>query len=180
MALIPIDYVQFFQKWFSGSAPNNAAKAIATLTISGNVADGEVVVIGSETYEIDTNGSVNAGNIRVDVSVGGVGAANAVTKLVAAITANSTIVDAFDGIGNVVDIQAKNVGTEGNDINVSKVMTNGSFGAGVTKLSGGLYATPSKTSKCFIIIGGTWYIATKPIDKYTTDGWVSFTPSLVS
>jgi hypothetical protein len=29
------------------------------------------------------------------------------------------------------------------------------------------------------ISGGVWYIAENPVDKYSTAGWKSFTPSLV-
>lgn len=179
MSLITKEYTQFYKPWFSGT-PQNAAFAAANLTISGNVADGETVTMGTEVYEFDTDGSVTAGNISVDVSVGGVGNVNAAAKLTTAINANSTIIDAFDILNNgVLSIQSKIVGTEGNDIEISTDVVNATFGAGVTKLSGGLYAIPSKTA-CYIVLSGVWYTADEGFDKYQVYGWKSFTPSLVS
>lgn len=179
MSLSTLEYKQFFQKWFSANAPQNAAKATVTFTLNGVVSDGEKVVVGEKTYEFDTNGSVTAGNVAVDVSVGGVGAANAIAKLLIAIAANSTDVTAVAGTGTSAVISFATVGTEGNSTAVSTTCVHGTFGESVTTLSGGQYATPAKV-RSFIVLDGVFYIATKGIDKYTTDGWQSFTGSLVS
>ena len=179
MSLSTLEYKQFFQKWFSNSVPQNAVKANATFTLNGNVSDGELVVLGENTYEFDTNGTVTSGNIKVDVSIGGVGRANAIAKLLVAIAANSTDVTAAAGEGTTAVVSFATVGTEGNSTAVSTTCVNGIFGGGVTALSGGQYAIPAKV-RSFIVLDGVFYIATKGIDKYTTDGWQSFTGSLVS
>jgi hypothetical protein len=178
MSLSTLEYKQFFMAWFNGT-PQNSSKATATFTLDGNVNDGETVSVGEKTYEFDTNGSVTAGNVKVDVSVGGVGAANAIAKLLIAIAANSTDVTAEAGEGTDAVVSYAFVGTEGNSTEVSTTCVNGSWGSGVTKLSGGLYATPAKC-RSFIVLDGTFYIATEGIDKYHTTGWQSFTGSLVS
>jgi hypothetical protein len=178
MSLSTLKYLQFFMPWFN-STPQNAVKASATFTLSGNVSDGEKVIAGNTTYEYDTNGSVTAGNVKVDVSSGGVGAANAISKLLTAIAANSTDVTAAAGTGTKAVISYAVVGTEGNSTAVSTTCVNGTFGSEITKLSGGQYATPAKC-RSFIILSGVFYIATEGIDKYNTSGWKSFTGSLVS
>lgn len=178
MALSTEKYQQFFSKWYSGTA-QNAVKATATFTLDGNVSDGELVVLGENTYEFDTNGTVTSGNIKVDVSIGGVGEANAIAKLLVAIAANSTDVTAAAGEGTTAVISYAVTGIGGNSCAVSTTCANGTFGNGITALSGGQYATPAKV-RSFIVLDGVFYIATKGIDKYTTDGWQSFTGSLVS
>ena len=178
MSLSTLEYKQFFQKWFSSATPYNAVKASATFTLDGNVSDGEIVSVGNTVYEYDTNGSVESNHVSVDVSVGGVGAANAIAKLLVAIAANSTDVTAAAGEGTTAVVSFATVGTEGNSTEVYTTCENGTFGESAT-LSGGLYATPAKC-RSFIVLDGTFYIATEGIDKYHTTGWQSFTGSLVS
>lgn len=148
--------MELLKKWFAESAPTNAKSATGTLTISGVVADAQTVTIGSEIYEFKTSGNAGAGKIKVDVS-GGVTASAAVTALVTAITANSTIVTAVDGTGDTVVVTAKLVGTEGNSIASTKVMTNGSWGVPTT-LEGGQMGTPCPIP--FTYVTDTTYIYT--------------------
>jgi hypothetical protein len=66
----------------------------ATITISGNVADGETVTIDSaganpRVYEFDTGNGVTGANIAVNVSAG-LGKANAKTALIAAINGDAS------------------------------------------------------------------------------------------
>ena len=71
-------------------------------------------------------------------------AANAITALVAAITAADTQgVGAEDGTGDTVVLTADVGGPAGNDIAISKSMTNGAFAESATKLAGGVNGTPS-------------------------------------
>lgn len=63
-----LQYEQFFKKWFSDAHPIAGVAATGTLTISGVVSDGEKVVVGSNTYEFDTNDTYTSGNIQVDVA----------------------------------------------------------------------------------------------------------------
>lgn len=110
--------------------PVNAVAAVGTLTLTGSVSDGEVVVIGDDTYEFDTNASVTEGNILVDVS-GGATASAAVTALVAAITASGTEpVSALDGDGDTVVVTADVAGTAAESIVTTTDAANGSWGAG--------------------------------------------------
>ena len=60
-----------------------------TIYIPNAVLDGETITIGSDVYEFDTNASVVAGNILVDVSGGATGA-DAIAALVTAIAASGT------------------------------------------------------------------------------------------
>lgn len=171
-----MEFTQFYRKWFQ-TTPVNAKFAQATYAISGNVSDGELVYIGNEIFEFDTNSSVTEGNIAVDVS-GGATKAAAKTALIAAINANSLIATAVTASGDNMTIKAKYVGTEPNSYLVADDATNGTFGLAET-LTGGQYATPAATIG-YIILSGVWYITTKPIDKYSTDGWYSMTPSVIT
>jgi len=92
----------------------------------------------TETFTAETNifaGATLAGG--ADCS-----AQNAVTALVAAITASDTQgVGAVDGDGDTVELTADTAGTAGNDIVIGKVMANATFAGGATKLSGGVDGT---------------------------------------
>jgi len=117
------------------ATPVNGVSASGTLTFSGVVADGQTVTIGTDIYEFDTDASVTAGNILVDVS-GGVTASDAVTALVASITSDDTVgVCAVDGAGDTVALTADTKGVLGNAIATTETCTNGAFGA-VTLESG--------------------------------------------
>lgn len=48
--------------------PVNAVASQGTLELTGTVLDGETFRVGSETFEIDTDSTVTAGNIAIDVS----------------------------------------------------------------------------------------------------------------
>lgn len=124
---------------FPSGTPVNAVNATGTLTFTGVVADAQTVTIGSSIYEFKTSGSAGEGKIKVDVS-GGVTASDAVTALVAAITANTdSVVTAVDGAGDTVVCTAKTAGTSGNSIATTETCTNGSWG-GAT-LTGGVNGT---------------------------------------
>lgn len=119
--------------------PVNAVNAIGTLTFTGVVSDGETVTIGARVYEFDTDSSVTGGNIAVDVS-GGATAAEAVTALVAAITADGTAtVTAVDGADDTVVVTAKIAGTAANATATTKTCANASWGT--VTLAGGVNGT---------------------------------------
>ena len=50
------------------ATPVNAVAAAGTLTLVGDVEDGETFIIGTETYEFDTDSVVTGANIAIDVS----------------------------------------------------------------------------------------------------------------
>lgn len=105
----------------------HAAKGF--LTFSGVVSDGELVTIGADIFEFDTNSSVTAGHIAVDVS-GGATAPDAVTALVSAITASATEpISAADVTGDVVRVTYDTVGTAGNAIGSTTDCANGAWAA---------------------------------------------------
>jgi hypothetical protein len=94
-------------------------------------------------------------------------AANAVTALVAAITADDTQgVGAADGVGNTVDLTADVAGVVGNAIQIGETMVNGAFAAGATTLSGGVDGTVGSENQ-FMIDDSYLYHC---IDTNTTTG----------
>lgn len=122
--------------------PVNAVQATGTLTCSDAVSDGETVTIGDDVYEFDTDSSVTAGNIAVDVS-GGATASDAVTALVAAITASGDgTYSAADGAGDTVVITYGTYGTVGNAVATTETCTNGAWGAAT--LENGVNGTAGK------------------------------------
>lgn len=117
-------------------------KAQGTLTFSGSVSDGETVTIGGAVYEFDTDEETAKGNIAVDVSQGAT-ASDAVTALVAAITANDdSVVTAVDGDGDTVVVTAVVYGTEGNKIAVSTDADKAEWAKAI--LTGGVDGTVAK------------------------------------
>ena len=113
-----------------GTLTATATRATGTLTFTGTTSDTEYVTIGTRVYEFDTNGSVTAGRVAVDIS-GGNNAAQSVTALVAAINADaSAVVTAEDGSGDTVVVTAITTNaTTGNAITSTKAVTNAGWGA---------------------------------------------------
>lgn len=106
--------------------PGAAGDAIATT---------ETFTSGSNVFDAATLGTTTAG---VDCV-----AADAVTALVAAITADGeAVVTAADGTGDTVDITAKVAGTAANAYATTETMANGAFGAAT--MSGGVDAIPGQ------------------------------------
>lgn len=92
-------------------------------------------------------------------------AANAITALVASITANDTQgVGAADGTGDTIDLTADVAGTIGNAITLAETMANGAFGAGT--LAGGINGTVAL--KGAIMVDDTYLYV--PIADNTTAG----------
>lgn len=121
------------------ATPVNAVASTGTLTFTGVVADGQTVTIGTDVYEFDTNSAVTAGRIAVNVS-GGATAPDAVTALVAAITASGTAaVTAADGAGDTVVLTANVKGIAAHSIVTTETCTNASWGAAA--LAGGVNGT---------------------------------------
>lgn len=113
--------------------------ASGTLTFTGATSDEETVTIGTRVYEFDTDSSITAGRVAVDIS-GGATAPASVTALVAAINADSSaVVYAFDGTGDTVVVFAKTPGTAGNSLAKATNAANAAWdaGGGGTTLAGG-------------------------------------------
>ncbi len=159
----------------------NSALVTATFDTDDDVVRISAIVKGTAgnsiaVAETCTNATFGAEVTTLAGGLDTITAANAVTALVSAINENETLVTATDGENDTVVLKYNWVGTEGNDIAVSETLDNGTWGAGVTKLSTGVYATPVNCS-AFIIIDGTWWIADEPVTKYTEGGWKSATPA---
>jgi hypothetical protein len=69
--------------------PVNAVAATSVLTMADVGVDADVLIIGDDTYELDTGAGVIEGNIAVDIS-GGASKQQTVTALVAAQVSNGT------------------------------------------------------------------------------------------
>jgi len=86
-------------------------------------------------------------------------AANAITALVAAITASDTQgVGAVDGAGDTVVFTADAGGLAGNAIILAETLTNGSLAGGATTLAGGLNGTVGKFGKALIDATYIYYV----------------------
>jgi len=118
--------------------------ATGTLTLSANAADGETVVIGSQTYTFKSP-FVDAAN---NVEVGG-SASVSLDNLIAAIngaagegstygtgTATNTDVTAAAGAGDTMDVTAITAGAAANSTATTETLANGAWGA--TMLEGGV------------------------------------------
>ena len=98
--------------------PVNGVAAVGEITMSG-------VAVADETFEIDTQTytwkAARTGTGEVTI---GANQAAAVTNIVAAITADQTIVTATDGPGDTVLVAAAVKGTAGNTIVFTEASTN--------------------------------------------------------
>ena len=70
--------------------PVNAVGSTGTLTLDGDVTEGEIITINGRVYEIDSDGSVGAGHVAVDVS-GGATAAEATLTISNPVSDGETI-----------------------------------------------------------------------------------------
>lgn len=120
------------------AATFTANTCVITSMVGGTVGN---AIACTETYTAVNN----AFNTATLVSGANCSAANAITALVAAITANDTQgVGAVDGAGDTVVFTADVAGVSGNTIAISESLTNGSFTGGATVLSGGVNGTVGK------------------------------------
>lgn len=127
-------------------AHNTANSTVSASAFAVNVCTLTALVGGAGGNEIVTTETFTAvGNVFGAGTLGsGVSctAANAITALVAAITANDTQgVGAEDGAGDTVVLTADVAGVVGNAIVIGETLTNGAFTAGATALSGGVDGT---------------------------------------
>lgn len=100
-------------------------------TIGNNIATTETFTAASNVFAAAALGS------GADCS-----AANAITALVAAITASDTQgIGAVDGAGDTIVLTADTAGTIGNAIAVTETLINGSLPSGATVLAGGVNGT---------------------------------------
>lgn len=95
----------------------HAVAAVGTITVSGTPVDGETLVIGSQTYTFRAARAI-AGEITISANN-----ATQCTNIIAAITLDSTQVDAFEGDGDTVRVIAKTLGTIGNGYTFSDAAT---------------------------------------------------------
>lgn len=127
------------------SAGAFAANASVITALIGGVAGDAIAT--TETFTAATNvfAAVTLGT-GADCT-----AANAITALVAAITAYDTQdIIAADGAGDTVTLTSAIAGAIGNDITLAATMTNGSFTDDATEMSGGVDGTVSSGVKIMV------------------------------
>lgn len=167
-------YTQFHKQWFAGT-PKNANKA--SLKLAEGVADKEITVeynfVGTEGNNYSVEVVEGSGN-NVDMSA-------VLTDTKITVTLGTDGVGALDNTKNTATLIASEISNIDNFTATADGTGATAYGAAIaeTNLTGGLYATPCKASKAIIILGGTWYIAEKPVDKWTVDGWKSANPTLI-
>ena len=167
------EMTQFFKKWFSEATPQNARKG--SINIGAGV-NGVITMysdlVGTEGNSITiTVSDAGANDCNMSAIISGTDITVVLGKTVAALepTKNTAILIAT-AINNLAGVNAIHSGTGADSIVAAIAKAN---------FTGGQYATPAKTSG-YIVISDVWYIATKPIDKFTTDGWYSATPTVIS
>lgn len=113
--------------------------ATGTLTFSGNVTDGELVNISTQTLEFDTEGNTTSGHIVV--AVGDILPATATVNLTAAVNGNATLAALVTAVSSstTVALTADAAGTAGNSIATTETCANATFGAAT--LTGGTTAS---------------------------------------
>ena len=127
------------------TAGNFTANASAITALVGGAAGNNITT--TETFTAGTN-VFSAAKLATGADCT---AANAITALVAAVTAFDTQgVGAADGAGDTVDFTADIAGVIGNNIVIGETMANGAFAGDATKLSGGVDGTAAKEGKLMI------------------------------
>lgn len=134
---------------------NDPHSLVRAGAFAANVSTITAILGGTVGDTIPTTETFTAvGNVFAAVTLGSGAdctAANAITALVATITASDTQgVGAVDGIGDVVDLTADVAGVAANEIAVSTTLANGSFGEGVKAMSGGVNGTIGDKKKLLV------------------------------
>lgn len=165
-------------------APANVA-ASGTLTLSGNITDGETVTIGEKTYTFQDSLTDEDGNVLIGDS-----ASETIDNLIAAINlgegagtlyAESTTehpnVVAAAGAGDTMDVTAKVAGEVGNEISTTTDAADAAFGAATLeggKTNSGTFSIDAQTitgtvvdSNSSIKASGTLTLTGLPLDTET-------------
>jgi hypothetical protein len=159
----------------NGSDTKNVANPkVSASVFAVNVCTLTALVGGVAGDSVATTETFTAvGNVFVAATLGGGAdctAANAVTALVAAITASDTQgVGAVDGAGDTVDLTADVAGTVGNSIAISETMANGAFAGAATKMSGGLDGTVGEPDD--IMIDATYLYVPVARNRVSDKNW---------
>jgi hypothetical protein len=123
-------------------SPAEGTASVGTLTLAANASNGETCTIGGTVYTFVT--ALDAtGDQSYEVKIGAA-ATNTIDNLIAAINAGSgagttygsgtsanEYVSAAAGAGDTMDVEALEVGTDGDAITTTEAMAQGSWGAGV-------------------------------------------------
>ena len=91
----------------SGTLSATATRAYTTLTMTDVGVDADDFTIGTRVYELDTNGTITAGNVAVDISAS-TAKADVCTAIIAAINSDPlAVATAAQGAGFTVVITAR-------------------------------------------------------------------------
>ena len=155
---------------------NTTTDTVVITAIAGGTGANALAIATDET-----NASFGGGVTTLSGGLNTCTAADGAACIVNAINTNtSEVVSAVVGVdGSSAVISYKLVGTDGNTVGVSTTAANGDFGAEVTTLSGGIFATPCNASAAVIVIDNAIYFTDKPCTKYTQNAWYLATPTLV-
>jgi hypothetical protein len=139
----------------NGSGFNQAHPLVTAATFSGNTCLLTARVGGTIGNAITTAETMTGGNNAFSAVTftngANCSAANAITALVAAITASDTQgVDAVDGAGDTVVLTADTAGVAGNSIAIIEAMINGAFVGNITVLAGGINGTVGYFGEMYI------------------------------
>jgi len=146
---------------------NEAHPNVRAATFAANVSAITAIIGGVAGNAIATTETFTAvGNVFAAVTLetgADCTAANAITALVAAVTASDTQgITATDGAGDTVVFEAP-IGAAGNNIVISENLANGTFGVNVNNLSGGADTTSPN--------GGRFMVDATNLYVYVTDTW---------
>jgi uncharacterized phage protein (TIGR02218 family) len=133
-----------FSETVNTTTDDTSIAATGTLTLTGNATNGQTVTIDTKVYTFQTSLTDVDGNVLI-----GATASDSLDNLIAAINLDAgagslyatsmTIhptVSAAAGAGDTMDVTAKTAGADGNDIETTETLSNGSWGD--SELSGGV------------------------------------------
>jgi hypothetical protein len=146
------------------AAPFSVANVCTITALIGGTSGDEIST--TETFTAESNvfaaATLGAG---VDCP-----AADAITALVAAITASDTQgVGATDGAGDTLVLTVDTAGIAGNDIVINENMANATFTGGATKMSGGIDGTVTTGPK--VMVDDTYLYTTPVVNTKSGKNW---------
>ena len=165
--------ITIHKPWFDEAYPVNADYSTGVLTMAATPVATKTITVGTNVYEVIANGGSVADPSYIAVELATTPTVdNFLSTLETVVNANETLLTAVASTPNdTLTLTYDTVGTEGNSVATTETLSNGSFASAT--LTGGVYATPCRTSNATIVISGVRYIANSPVTKYSTSGWVS-------
>jgi len=153
--------------------PVQAVFATGTFTYTGSVATGQLLSIGSETYEAIIDGNAaTAGNIAFATSMGATGATSIIDSLVACINTSGALVTAVTGASaRILTVEYKVTGAAGSagQVHCSATLT----GVWTTTSLVGTNGTPA--ARGTVAVDGNGLYFTIADNDYGDQNWIVVT-----